>query len=96
MNKDYIAKVLCINRDKPDMKCEGKCHLKSQFEKQEAQDKRIPVGYKEIAETVLFFSASSIATPPVALQYFKVNYHPYQFSVIEAFNHAIFHPPQTV
>lgn len=78
------------------MKCEGKCHLKSQFEKQEAQDKRIPVGYKEIAETVLFFSASSIATPLVALQYFKVNYHPYQFSVIEAFNHAIFHPPQTV
>lgn len=31
--KDYIAKNLCINRDKPKSCCEGKCHLKKQIEK---------------------------------------------------------------
>ncbi|HHG84434.1 MAG TPA: hypothetical protein ENJ82_06780, partial [Bacteroidetes bacterium] len=25
---DYISKVLCINQDKPEMHCNGACHLK--------------------------------------------------------------------
>ncbi|MFH1319424.1 MAG: hypothetical protein ABII90_02065 [Bacteroidota bacterium] len=33
VNKDYIAKVLCINKDKPQMSCEGKCHLQKQLKK---------------------------------------------------------------
>lgn len=27
MNYDYIAKVLCINKEKPKMHCNGKCYL---------------------------------------------------------------------
>ncbi len=30
-NKDYIANVLCENRDKPAMACNGKCYLKKQI-----------------------------------------------------------------
>lgn len=33
LNKDYIAKNLCINRDKPKSCCQGKCHLKKQLAK---------------------------------------------------------------
>lgn len=35
LNRDYIAKVLCVNRDKPEMKCNGKCHLAKQLKKQD-------------------------------------------------------------
>ncbi len=38
LNKDYIAKVLCVNRDKPEMKCNGKCHLAKQLKKQDAAE----------------------------------------------------------
>ncbi|MCB0276693.1 MAG: hypothetical protein KDI06_17885 [Calditrichaeota bacterium] len=31
LNYDYIATVLCINRDKPALKCDGKCHLKKEL-----------------------------------------------------------------
>jgi len=31
VNKDYIAKNLCINRDKPQNCCEGKCYLEKQL-----------------------------------------------------------------
>jgi len=31
VNKDYIAKNLCINRDKPQNCCEGKCYLEKQI-----------------------------------------------------------------
>lgn len=33
LNKDYIAKNLCINRNKPKSCCQGKCHLKKQLAK---------------------------------------------------------------
>jgi len=38
LNKDYIAKVLCVNRDKPEMKCNGKCHLAKQLKKQDVAE----------------------------------------------------------
>lgn len=31
VNYDYISKVLCINRDRPKMHCNGKCFLKKQM-----------------------------------------------------------------
>ncbi len=31
LNYDYIVNVLCINRDKPEMHCDGKCYLKKEF-----------------------------------------------------------------
>lgn len=33
INKDFIIKNLCINRDKPLSCCEGKCHLAKQLKK---------------------------------------------------------------
>ncbi|MEI6677649.1 MAG: hypothetical protein WCL21_03515 [Mariniphaga sp.] len=33
VNKDYIAKKLCINRDQPHSCCEGKCYLEKQLKK---------------------------------------------------------------
>ncbi|MDV7187148.1 hypothetical protein R3X25_07625 [Lutibacter sp. TH_r2] len=32
-NYDYIATVLCENRDKPYLECNGKCYLQSQIKK---------------------------------------------------------------
>ena len=31
INKEFIAKVLCDNIEKPKLKCNGKCHLKTQL-----------------------------------------------------------------
>lgn len=44
LNQKYIASTLCINRDKPEMHCNGKCYLANKIkqveekEKKEAQD----------------------------------------------------------
>lgn len=46
VNYDYIAKVLCENKTKPELKCNGKCHLMKQLakasegEKSEQKDKK--------------------------------------------------------
>jgi hypothetical protein len=33
LNKEYIAKNLCENRNKPKLNCNGKCHLMKQLKK---------------------------------------------------------------
>ncbi len=33
LNKDYIKEFLCVNRDKPRLKCDGKCHLTQELKK---------------------------------------------------------------
>lgn len=33
LNQDYIASVFCINKDQPQMKCDGKCYLKKSITK---------------------------------------------------------------
>jgi hypothetical protein len=40
LNRSYIAKVLCQNRDRPKLKCNGKCYLAKKLkQQQEKKDK---------------------------------------------------------
>jgi hypothetical protein len=34
VNYDYIVNVLCENKDKPEMQCNGKCHLSKELAKE--------------------------------------------------------------
>jgi hypothetical protein len=33
LNYEYISTVLCINKEKPKLKCNGKCHLSKEIQK---------------------------------------------------------------
>ncbi|MGX1023131.1 hypothetical protein [Psychroflexus sp. MBR-150] len=57
LNYDYIVNVLCINRDKPKLNCNGKCYLMKMIEDKQAEkpfDKRAfqmelyPIGFISI------------------------------------------------
>lgn len=64
-HKDYIARVLCENRDKPAMHCDGKCYLARRLKSQ--QDKQD----KETAERV--------RNSPT-LELFCLGYEPFRFT----------------
>ncbi|WP_375605317.1 hypothetical protein [Flavobacterium davisii] len=42
VNYDYIVKVLCVNKDKPVLKCNGKCHLMKELAKASESEKPTP------------------------------------------------------
>lgn len=43
VNNEYIREVLCINKDKPELSCGGKCYLMQQLqESQQKQEKEFP------------------------------------------------------
>lgn len=41
VNYDYISKVLCENKAKPELKCNGKCHLMKELAKASEEEKPI-------------------------------------------------------
>ena len=92
--KDFIIENFCINRNKKEMKCDGKCHLKEQVRKEASQssDDKAPfrpkkerreltdylIGQKLTARTILF------------RKLLKAMYSmDYSFQFIQ----SIFHPP---
>ena len=48
--KDFIAKTLCENKNKPSKGCQGKCYLKKQLKKAEEAEKNLPSTLKEKME----------------------------------------------
>jgi len=40
MNRDYIAKNLCVNRTRPQLKCGGKCVLMKRLAEKEKEEQR--------------------------------------------------------
>ncbi len=39
IDKDYIAEFLCVNKDKPELNCDGKCYLAKMLQKKK-EDKK--------------------------------------------------------
>ena len=93
INKDYITKVLCINKDKPKMHCNGKCHLKKQLEKEKKKEQSPANPVKEKREIQFFsefnFNISEIS-PPVT----KILAPDYYFSLSEKHLTSVFQPPK--
>lgn len=59
LNKEYISKVLCENRDKPKMNCNGKCQLNKQLEKENEKEQSPANPLKEKNETQIYFGNKS-------------------------------------
>ncbi|WP_317039183.1 hypothetical protein [Siphonobacter aquaeclarae] len=58
LNRDYIAKVLCENRDKPQLHCDGKCYLAKKLKaQQDRQDKETTQLVKSMPTITLFCDA---------------------------------------
>jgi hypothetical protein len=44
LHRARITELFCINKDKPQLHCNGKCHLRKQLAKAAAADKKAPQG----------------------------------------------------
>jgi hypothetical protein len=94
IRNDFIAENLCVNRETPEKKCDGKCHLEKQLKKETADDNdtRIPPapqnGKKEYQEYLiieLIYHGHSQTGLMAVSEY----YGNYSFDYIP----KVFHPP---
>jgi hypothetical protein len=64
INKTYIAKVLCENKEVPQMQCNGKCQLKKQLSEADTQQEKEPVSVEKLLlllQLLPFFISQKIA-----------------------------------
>jgi hypothetical protein len=50
VNYDYITKTLCVNKAKPQMQCNGKCHLMKELAKATESEKPISSDKKQLVQ----------------------------------------------
>jgi len=96
VNYDYITKVLCENKEKPELQCNGKCHLMKELAKEFENEKPIQ-NNKKIASSdfeVLFFQEI------ISLQFTQGNVHDkaitldfYDNQYYHLNSSNVFHPP---
>jgi len=68
LNREYIAKVLCENRQRPELKCNGRCYLARQLKQQEDNKD------KETASRVLNLPVLQLFTQAVESFKFSIDH----------------------
>lgn len=95
VNYEYISKVLCVNKDKPKMKCNGKCHLMQELAKSSESEK--PISDKKITiqefEILFFQEINSFKTQYVFYQDSKQTNYKYSNLYSYLNSSSAFHPP---
>ena len=64
VNKEYIASVLCENRNKPEMACNGKCYLNKKIEASKNHDSH--------DHSIPQIDLSKYPVAPIAISSYKV------------------------
>ncbi|TCI93036.1 hypothetical protein [Tenacibaculum sp. M341] len=91
INYDYISKILCINKDKPALQCNGKCQLMKKLKQQQEDDysslrivmEEYPIGFVEVLD---------VQNNTTTYKKQKNNYH-YSVDYSYLYLNAVFHPP---
>ena len=91
-NKEYISSVLCSNKDKPHLHCDGKCFLDIKLKELDQKNKSEQENLKRIIETVEPTSVSLLH--PVLETFIQTSTSPYLQRKPIGISVAIFHPPQ--
>ncbi len=92
-NRGYIAEKLCVNKDKPMLKCHGKCFLAKKLKEAESEKQQeLPVSLKQIDEAAPF--VISTVEYSIGITADKIPHKP-AIQAIYTFNHFadILHPP---
>lgn len=95
INEDYIAKNLCINKDKPQNCCKGKCYLEEQLKKNaETQDSNTGNNKKIVPAQCLedHMPSKGIVSIPFESKYILVSN--YTIRIIDSFLPSFFVPPK--
>ena len=92
MNKNYIATILCENKAKPEIQCNGKCYLKKKIKEAEKSEQK-----QEQTNSKRFFSDHFLITGYRFKSFIRqtavyIADQAQFYTSLAAF--SIFHPPQ--
>lgn len=93
-NKAEIIEKFCINKDKPILKCDGKCHLKDQLELSEAGSEESPINPLNLEENIEILA--NLNSSPISIKctcnVSSLHWQIYDERLLDG-HHVIFSPP---
>ena len=94
LHKERIAELFCVNKAKPQLHCNGKCHLAKQLRKAADEESKAPNGVVaklkfEALPLLRFRVAGPVSYPVASPRFAPMRTVRYAFSPV----HGIFHPP---
>ncbi|MHA4895584.1 hypothetical protein ACXZ1K_12595 [Pedobacter sp. PWIIR3] len=92
MNQKYIAATLCVNKNKPEMHCNGKCYLMKKLKQAQEKEQRQE---RQSQKTQLQDALIEIPLRFNRYAFAKVKFHiPFSTGIPKAGENSVFHPPQ--
>ncbi len=93
VNQKYITRVLCVNRDKPKLNCNGKCYLAKKLKQAEQQEqKKVLLKTLEVNLCYQEWYTFAFQRSPQVLMAKIVSF--YLLKPAFSSSLSIFHPPQ--
>lgn len=100
MNYDYIKNVLCENKDRPQLNCDGKCYLAKQLAAATEQNEENPFGEKQSkTEIQLHNFFESLPRIDIGYKVYRIkedNFKTVQDLISDLFTSKIGQPPEMV
>ncbi len=93
LDKSDFIERLCVNKDKPEMHCDGKCHLKKVAQNNSPKNDKVPfkdVNFKEITLYVVEQTTFNFINAKVKKAEISWHHNLYAFLA----NSKLDHPPQ--
>jgi hypothetical protein len=95
LNQDKVVELFCINKDKPELDCKGKCYLAEKLEeaKQSEEGASIPNSkHKQTTEELLFLEKTLLLSIPGSAH--QISFSSYKSSYAHQFMMSVFQPPR--
>lgn len=91
---DYIKNELCVNKDKPELECNGKCHLKKEMaHASDTKTEKNKVNFASAELQIMYYQAlemiSAVVFNPYRIKNDRAVTSLYSFS----FSNLLFRPP---
>ena len=89
-----IIEKWCVNKDKPQLHCDGKCYLKKQFaEQHDNTQSKAPVPVDDQLKITWYFQPALFS---IDRQFISLNHNQYFYAGLnsQSFIHSLFRPPE--
>jgi hypothetical protein len=100
INQQEITRLECENKDKPSMKCNGKCYLAKQLQKAEEELNEKKSKQEQSKNTIKLMEGSAFIAPRkiafssnFSFQIESTNFISYSKNLLAGATYPIFHPP---
>jgi len=94
VNKDFIAKNLCINRAKPSCCCQGKCYLNKKMAADESDQQAPSKGGQKEETTLQLFEEKNLLPQPIVMEVSIIHSTRYIDPSTQDHTLSQFEPPQ--